>query len=577
MQNIVVRHPKLGQIRCLLDRDNSIVRILGIPYGKIDQRFARSKISTSLSIPNPERYDNKKFDATYPGPSSIQPYGSVRSDASNIPLPTDNLPSDEEQSEDCLNLSIHVCSTVFAFSKTSSHLNSNAKLPVLVFIHGGAYFLGSGNRPYYNPTGLMRHSMRRKTPTPFILVGVNYRLGALGFFHCPGAPDLVPPNNGLFDQLLALQWIKNNIEGFGGDVENVSIIGQSAGGESISLHAYTAAVSGMKSRSLYKRAIMMSGSPVTMPAKTPEEYESIFYDQAEKLGIQIKDVEGERLNARDVAQRMIEVPVDKIRDLGFVGLPCTNTDLLPYDKPTMEMMKSGLHMKDDWVEAQILGAATFDGGISYNMISRDSERQSHARSFIKVAKEVLGPEYAKQLCNIYFLTATTNDKTALKQICLFESDIGFFTAAYTMAQGTHSRTRTYLQLFNLGNPFKGPITEDHPNESFPTHTFDIVTLLGGNDEDRLPKTHKNAIAEWRESILDFVVDGKEPCTEFSEDGQHALVVEEGGVRDVDEENYLGKDSSRRRRLLGLADAIGGDGGRDKLWVDVCRRWLMKGK
>ncbi|KAF2646994.1 alpha/beta-hydrolase [Lophiostoma macrostomum CBS 122681] len=301
MDQVIIQHVKLGPIRCVADRSNSLVKSLGIPYGHIYQRFARSILVTDLSARR-DRYKNNTFDATKPGATSIQPWGSVKSDASNIPLPTDDLPEDEEQSEDCLNLSLHIPLTCF---DNRSRVKTNKNLPVLVFLHGGAYFLGSGNRPYYSPVHFMRHSIDRNTP--FIFVSINYRLGGLGFYHCPGAPDLVPPNNGLYDQLLAFEWVKENVEGFGGDVNRVTVIGQSAGGESISLHA----VSGLSSP-LYKRAVILSGSPVTMPARTPQEYGDVFYQEAEKMGLRVKNGETWR-PAHEIAQAMIDVDVNEIR------------------------------------------------------------------------------------------------------------------------------------------------------------------------------------------------------------------------------------------------------------------------
>lgn len=203
----------------------------------------------------------------------------------------------------------------------------------------------------------------------------------------PRAPDLVPPNNGLYDQLLAFEWLKENVEGFGGDANRVTVIGQSAGGKSISLHA----VSGLSSP-LYKRAVILSGSPVTMPARTPQEYGDVFYQEAEKMGLRVKNGETWR-PAHEIAQAMIDVDVNDIRKVGYVGLPCTNTELLPYDRPTMEMMTTGKQGKKHWVEAQMVSSATYDGGISVNMIYKDAKRRDHARGFIIIAEEVLVVEH----------------------------------------------------------------------------------------------------------------------------------------------------------------------------------------
>ncbi|KAF2646981.1 hypothetical protein K491DRAFT_615584 [Lophiostoma macrostomum CBS 122681] len=238
-------------------------------------------------------------------------------------------------------------------------------------------------------------------------------------------------------------------------------------------------------------------------------------------------------------------------------------------------MTTGKQGKKHWVEAQMVSSATYDGGISFNMIYKDAKRRDHARGFIIIAEEVLGLGNAKELCDIYHLSSDTEDNEALKNICLFESDIGFFAAALSMVQGRS--TPTYLQLFDLGNPFKGPLTETYPGGSFATHTFDIVTLLGGVHEDGLPESYQSIIKNWRDSVLDFAVDGKAPCTIFNDQNRPALMVNEHGVREITGAEYLDHDDGRRRRLLRLADVVAGNAGRDKLWVEVCRRWLMYGK
>lgn len=567
MAHITLTHARLGAIKGLRDVQTSLIKILGLPYGTVSQRFGRAEVSQTLS--NSSRFQNKIFDATKPGASSVQPWGSVTMDASNIPLPIDNLPDDEEQSEDCLNLSIRLPPTCI---NSAGALRSDAKLPVLVFIHGGAFFLGSANRPYYEPTNLVLHGMQRGTP--FIMISINYRLGILGFMHSPETSGLIPENNGLYDQDLALDWVKNNVEGFGGDVNNISIIGQSAGGESISVKTIRDPV--------FKRAIAFSGTPVTMPSMTPAEHHENFLSQASSLKIPTKDDNGKERSAKDIAIDMIAIDVSKIRELAWVGLPCANTDFFPVEKPTMELTKNGKMAPKNWrdrftpVEAQIIGSTTYDGGISYNMMSKDSSRKDHSKSFEYIAKDVLGNEQGAELCAIYGLKPDTPDPDALQAVCLFESDIGFFAAAVATVEADLI-PKTYFHVFDLPNPFEGPIRKQG---EFATHTFDIVTLLGGVHEERLPESYKSVIGAWRDAILDFVVSGKPPCEEYIGEGRTArkgLMVNKEGVRDVGEQEWLDNDDSRRRRLFELAERVKGDAGCDVLWMDVGRRFLMKGE
>ncbi|XP_069953421.1 juvenile hormone esterase [Cherax quadricarinatus] len=137
-------------------------------------------------------------------------------------------------SEDCLYLS------VFTPSEPGS---GRRDLPVMVFIHGGAFFCGSASGS--GPNALLNHDM--------ILVVMQYRLGVLGFLSTED--DTIPGNFGLLDQVLALQWVQRNIHHFGGDPQKVTIFGESAGAASVSYHLLSS-----KSRGLYSRAIMQSGS-----------------------------------------------------------------------------------------------------------------------------------------------------------------------------------------------------------------------------------------------------------------------------------------------------------------------------
>ncbi|KAL6708237.1 hypothetical protein ACN47E_003421 [Coniothyrium glycines] len=562
MDHIILNHARLGAVRCVQDSQTSLVKVLGLPYGTISQRFARAKLSSQLPNHHAQGSHGPIFDATRPGPSSIQPWGSVKSDASNIPLPTDKLPDDEEQSEDCLNLSIHLPQE--CLDDTIS-IRQDAKLPVLVFIHGGAFFLGSANRPYYDPANFVQHALSRNTP--IIFVGVNYRLGALGFWHSSHAGDLLPENNGLHDQGLAFEWLRENIGGFGGDIDNVTVIGQSAGGESVSLRTMQTP--------LFKRAIALSGTPVTMPSMTHEEHHGNFLAHAEKLGIRINADDGEERNAEEIAQELINIDVSKIRDLGWVGLPCTNSTFMPVERPTMELMRNG-----EWpapphsqkVEAQIVGSTTYDGGISYNMMMRDENRKQHARTFRQIAVDVLGTEHAATLLNIYGISPSAGDADALQRICLFESDIGFFAAALSIAD-SNIIENTYFHIFDLPNPFDGPIRKQG---AFATHTFDITTLLGGVHEDRLPEEYAAVIARWRDVILDFVVRGKPPCDRYGVEHK-AVLVDAKGIREVGEGAYLDNDGGRRKKLFEFADRVAGRKGWDVLWVEVCRRFLMQGE
>jgi para-nitrobenzyl esterase len=172
-------------------------------------------------------------DASQFGPQCTQPARFAPGQNASGPL---SLPS----SEDCLTLNV--------WTPASS---STDALPVMVWLHGGGFTLGSGAAPQYDADSLARHGV--------VVVTLNYRLGALGFFAHPAlsreSKRGVSGNYGLLDQLAALAWVRENIAAFGGSPENVTLFGQSAGAISISIFLASPLADG-----LFHRAITESGS-----------------------------------------------------------------------------------------------------------------------------------------------------------------------------------------------------------------------------------------------------------------------------------------------------------------------------
>jgi para-nitrobenzyl esterase len=146
------------------------------------------------------------------------------------------------QAEDCLFLN------VWRPADTSL-----TKLPVMVFIHGGAFVIGSGSSGLYDGAYLAADSV--------VVVTLNYRLGALGFLatNAVGGPQ-INGNFGLLDQRTALQWVQNNIAAFGGDPARVTIFGESAGAMSVGFHLFAMPTS----KTLFRAAIMES-NPMAFP------------------------------------------------------------------------------------------------------------------------------------------------------------------------------------------------------------------------------------------------------------------------------------------------------------------------
>ena len=149
-------------------------------------------------------------------------------------------------SEDCLYVNVW----------TKKPGNTNAKLPVALWIHGGGYREGFGTEPEFDA--------QEWAGKDVVLVSINYRLGVYGFMAHPllseESPNGVSGNYGILDMIQALKWIQKNVEQFGGDPNNVMIFGQSAGGGAVRTLCESPLA-----RGLFHKAVIMSAGGLTVP------------------------------------------------------------------------------------------------------------------------------------------------------------------------------------------------------------------------------------------------------------------------------------------------------------------------
>lgn len=196
---------------------------------------------------------------------------------------------DGPTSEDCLFLNVW------------APADRNDKRPVFVWIHGGAFLLGSGSQPIYDGAALARHGI--------VVVTLNYRLGALGFLNhraLAGQPG-GSANFGLLDQMAALKWVERNIAAFGGDPGNVTLAGESAGGVAVqSLMASPLA------RGLFDKAIIQSGGGLSAMAASQGPIALAAGDAwAASVGAP----------ANATASDLRKLPVEKIAAAKFISFP----------------------------------------------------------------------------------------------------------------------------------------------------------------------------------------------------------------------------------------------------------------
>jgi para-nitrobenzyl esterase len=233
-----------GKVRGKLQDKGSMAVYLGIPYAAPPtgdrrwrppqpvERWRRTRRCTKLA---PFAYQRRvAFDLFFGGLIDGVGLGPTRKKALRAAVKVAPL----KESEDCLTLNIRAP----AYAQN---------LPVMVWIHGGDHTDGSGAEPHYQSNSLPQRGC--------VLVTINYRLGLFGFLAHPElaaeSPDGVSGNYGLLDQIAALQWVQDNIANFGGDPNQVTIFGESAGGEAV-LNLMTSP----RARGLFHRAIAESPS-----------------------------------------------------------------------------------------------------------------------------------------------------------------------------------------------------------------------------------------------------------------------------------------------------------------------------
>ena len=250
-----------GQVQGFYNKDKSVEIYAGIPYAKAER----------WKEPQPYTWE-EAIDGSYFGPRSMQPdKNPIINSLTDIYSekgwhPDFRHKPTQEKSEDSLYLNIWKPNT------------EETNLPILVYIHGGSLTTGSGSYEDYNGESMAK--------TGVIMITIQYRLGVFGYF---AHPDLkqeslnetghgTTGNYGLLDQIFALNWINENASNFGGDKNNITLAGESAGSSAVS-----ALCSSPLAKNLFKRAIGESSSLVIKKAPHTYRSEKQAYEISENI------------------------------------------------------------------------------------------------------------------------------------------------------------------------------------------------------------------------------------------------------------------------------------------------------
>ncbi|XP_014456101.2 acetylcholinesterase [Alligator mississippiensis] len=279
----------------LLDGSSTVTAFLGIPYAKppvgtlrFQKPLPHQPWTDVLETTSFSNCCHQLIFKTFPGMEVWMPSGPF--------------------SEDCLFLNVWV-----------PYPQPSAPVPILIWIHGGGFVGGAASLPAYDGRFLA-------ATENVIVASMNYRLGALGFLSLPPA---APGNTGLWDQQLALRWLRDNAAAFGGDPDRLTLFGSSAGGASVDFHLLSPV-----SQTLFTRAVMQSGAATAAWAwVAPEEAKQRSRTLGQLLGCPDGDDTAlvSCLQGKE-AEEIIKNQVSVVRDpalLDFFFLPTADGEFLP--------------------------------------------------------------------------------------------------------------------------------------------------------------------------------------------------------------------------------------------------------
>ncbi|KAK3681248.1 Alpha/Beta hydrolase protein [Podospora appendiculata] len=518
-------HPLIGQV--VGKEADKCTQFLGIKYATLKDRFAAAELVS---------HDGSGIDATKYGPQVISPEQGVDIELGFIQqtLPKPDFPGISEI--DGLNLNITVPGSVTVDTQPTKGL------PVVVFIHGGGFNIGGNWWPQYDFARLVRLSA--ELGKPMIGVGINYRVGALGFLTSPELRAAgYKPNNGLRDQQTALRWIKENVSGFGGNPEDVTVMGQSAG-------AVSAGYLLLSEEKLARQLICLGGCPPLMGTLPMDAA-----DQAAKSAIALLGLQD--TSSTEMVERLLELPVHDLFAKMTSAVPFQPTvdgDIIPrpftFDTFALEtaQMKSR-----QWIERVLLVYSKLDASImAYGgLLPRKSGIAAAFRaSAVKSLQD--HPEALASLLDQYALgtsTLTGTDDEALVNILRLMSDISFFLPAVDFAD--KFTNKALVAAFNEPNPWAGLF------KSHASHILDVAFLFQ-NFNASLDEGQRAIAVTFGGDVIAYV-NGETPWQGKDRAGERGIGVYADGKRRGPGEEGTQQEMHDRRVILGLARDANGPG------------------
>jgi para-nitrobenzyl esterase len=383
---------------------------------------------------------------------------------------------DDPIAEDCLYLN------VWAPSGTQP----SSKLPVIVYIHGGSFVAGSGRKPLYVGDRLAEQGA--------VVVSINYRLGRLGFFAHPElsaeASGRGSGNYGLMDQIEALRWVRANVAGFGGDANNVTIMGQSAGAMALSVLQVSP-----KAQGLFTRIVAMSGSLY----QSQDADRSVPLEQAEQNGAAFQSAVG----AKSLADLRRMPPDQIIAKQAPLAAIVVDGNVLPASP--IELYKSGKA-----ADVPILmGVVRDEGGLT---TVKD----------LAGYKQALRTRYGDRAGRVEALYPARDDAQARAAANGLGHDVSFSAMMLNWAglAGRYGHAPVYGYLFDRSHPYTPGVrfSDLDPTATGVNHTDEVSYWLGTFDSFNLIRPTR----AWTQADLDLGLDIRRRLVAFARSGDPNL-------------------------------------------------------
>ena len=497
------------KVEGIINQTTKVANYLGIQYATIPARFRQSKannLSEAGGVLDATQYGPRCPQITVNRPEPAHLFEGVRRSSE---YPTDEF--------GCLRLNIYVPQ------------GDHGPLPVVVWIHGGGFIYGDGNSEF-DGNYLVQHSLEKGKP--IIYVAINYRLGFFGFLaskelraEAEGSGETAFSNMAMHDQRVALLWVKEHIEHFGGDPANVTIAGESAGGWSVLAHIRSDVP-------VCQRGIILSAPNLDFPK--PEEAQETFDELVASSGVAADASAEEKLKG---LRNLDSEEVVKLM-LPRLATPLWDDKWFVHQEGNKPI--AGPAPFAPWVKGVVAGSTRDETAVFGATQWKKWTSQQFAD---RVKSSFSEPKLAEELAEAYNISSSASQATCLAGFVAMTSDSIFSGLPFVIAENSSDEsTPVSLYRFDQADTF-----EQSPLKGYAYHTLDnsffcrLPAVAGPNADPNMQETANR----WSQMVLDFAY-GAQPWPAYH--SKQRIMVFDG--KETRHEELTEQDRWRRVTMSG---------------------------